>query len=183
MTMNLITILLYTFLCAKPSPVFQPLAKTIIADGIDSNRYSILLYDKERDGYKFNGDVTSTPIFASDIRKIETLTRESVSDFNEMTKLKAKQKALSQRQLQGNNSASDFEHIPDLINTAIYYKQLIAVRNLKGEKEVWVSCFYNKKDKKFWRERLVEESTNKGRIFALKINLATDEISNFSFLK
>lgn len=63
------------------------------------------------------------------------------------------------------------------LNERHYRKQLIAVINKNGEKEVWVNCFCSVKDK--WKKEVVEVSDGGTCYFSFKINLATKQYYQF----
>jgi hypothetical protein len=59
-----------------------------------------------------------------------------------------------------------------------YRKQLVAVTNSKGEKEVWVNCFCNKWDES-WRTRLVTVVYDQHCCFNFKLNLTRYIVYDF----
>ena len=59
-----------------------------------------------------------------------------------------------------------------------YRRQLVAVTNSKGEKEVWVNCFCDKWDKS-WRTRLNTVVYDQYCCFNYKLNLTRDIVYDF----
>lgn len=59
-----------------------------------------------------------------------------------------------------------------------YKKQLVAVTNPKGEKEVWVNCFCGDWDKA-WRTRIVMVQDGGPCYFNFKLNLKTKKVYDF----
>ena len=58
------------------------------------------------------------------------------------------------------------------LNANQYRKQLVAVLNQKGEKEVWVNCFCDARDES-WRTEIVVVFDGGPCFFSFKLNLAT----------
>jgi hypothetical protein len=68
-----------------------------------------------------------------------------------------------------------------LINLIKYKRQLIAVVNSKGEKEVWVNCFRPSTnfDYSYWSHTIVHVSDGGNYFFNVRINLTTNKYYNF----
>ena len=58
-----------------------------------------------------------------------------------------------------------------IIDLTKYKRQIIAVTNDKGEKEVWVNCFCN--DANYWKKEIVQVMDGGKCFFNFKINLTT----------
>ena len=61
-----------------------------------------------------------------------------------------------------------------VIDLTKYKRQYVAIINSKGEKEVWVNCFCNTRDKN-WKTNLVFVIDGGNCYFNLKINLTTGQ--------
>jgi len=127
---------------------------------LDTSRYTILKYSKERDKYHgFDKDSKSTILTTAEIVKIEGLIKKKVIEYNGI-----KKKGI----------------YPLIINhPEKYYKQLIVVVNSKGEKEVWVNCFCTIENTSYWKTGIVEVLDGGSCYFQLKINLTTNIVYDF----
>ena len=94
----------------------------------------------------------------NDIYLVESLFVKCVNHFNKSLGKKFKSESIN---LKNNN----------------YRKQLIFVKNKKGEKEVWVNCFCETSNAN-WKTEFVGVSDGGNCYFNLKINLATKKYYN-----
>ena len=89
-------------------------------------------------------------------------------------------------------SNEDIKKIDVLINNVVekksgnfhikpskYYKQLIAIINSKGEKEVWVNCICSLQNHANWRKSIVFVLDGGPCYFNLKINLTKNTLYDF----
>ena len=60
-----------------------------------------------------------------------------------------------------------------------YRKQIIAVKNKKGEKEVWVNCFCDTWNSNKWKTDILVVDDGGNCYFHLKINLTTKKYFDF----
>lgn len=149
-------ILLITFLCAQSgSHAIGFRFKMTDTPQIDTNRYAILPFTKSRDSFIFDKDFKAAPISSKEIKMIEKIIAVTVKEYN-----KGKGTPIS--------------------NPGKYYKQLIAVTNTKGEKEVWVNCFCTAAEKKYWHKGVVMVLDGGPCFFNLKINLNTNTVMNWT---
>jgi hypothetical protein len=126
---------------------------------IDTSRYAILKFN-DRDSL-FGKGCKPTVLTSSDIKKIEDLISKTIAQYNKMSK-----------------GSWKIKHIHK------YYKQLIAVVNANGEKEVWVNCLCNVSEwgskGPNWKHDVVEVMDGGPCYFNLKINLSKGTAYTFS---
>lgn len=131
-----------------------------------NNFQTILTYDTtktviiplEREiNYPFNSlEYKPATLTKQDIEQIERSLIESVADYN--------------------NSLTDgHDDFKIDLTGREYKKQLVAVTNLKGEKEVWVNCFCDEWNKA-WRTQVVSVEDGGTCYFNFKLNLTTKKI-------
>ena len=101
----------------------------------------------------FNKTYKPVTYTQNDIFLVESLLIECVNHFNKSLRKNFKSASID---LQKRN----------------YLKQLIFVKNKKGEKEVWVNCFCETSDDN-WKTDIVEVFDGGNCFFNFKINLAT----------
>ncbi|AMR31874.1 hypothetical protein A0256_10795 [Mucilaginibacter sp. PAMC 26640] len=118
---------------------------------IDTSRYAVLPFTKSRDSFLFDKDFKPASISGKEIKMIEKIIAVTVKEYN-----KSKGTTISK--------------------PGKYYKQLIAVTNAKGEKEVWVNCFCTDYEKRHWRKGIVMVLDGGPCFFNLKINLSTNTV-------
>ena len=68
---------------------------------------------------------------------------------------------------------------PVLINLTSYKRQYVAVKNNKGEKEVWINCFKNSFDRD-WKKEIISARGGGNGFFNLKVNLSKKKYYDFS---
>ena len=125
----------------------------------DTAKTAIISWDKEFN-YPFDSiNYHATILTQEDINQVDSLLISSVTDYN--------------------NSLTDgHEDYKIDLKTRDYKKQLIAVTNSKGEKEIWVNCFCDDWDKS-WKTEILEVHDGGPCYFNLKINLTTKKIYDF----
>jgi hypothetical protein len=122
----------------------------------DSTRTVILPLDKGSN-YPFNNlEHKPATLAQEDIGQIERSLIESVTKYN-------------------NSLAVGHDDYKIDLKGRDYKKQLVAVTNSKGEKEVWVNCFCDDWDKA-WRARVVSVEDGGPCYFNFKINLTTKKV-------
>jgi len=131
--------------------------KEITADTatIDSSRYAVLPFDQNRDSFLFDKDYKPATLSVKEVKMIEKIISVTVSAYNK-----------------GRRSI--------IKKPGKYYKQLIAVLNARGEKEVWVNCFCTPAEKKYWHKGVVMVLDGGPCFFNLKINLNTNTVTNWA---
>jgi hypothetical protein len=106
-------------------------------------------------GYPFDSlAYKTTTLSQGDIEQIEKLLLTTVTDYN-------------------NSLSAGHEDYRIDLEAKNYKKQLVAVVNSKGEKEVWVNCFCDIDDDT-WRKRVVMVSDGGPCFFNFKLNLTTE---------
>ena len=110
--------------------------------------------------YPFDSsDYDPSTLNQTDIEQIERSLIELVTDYN---------KSLSQ----------GHEDYKIDLNGKDYKKQLVAVKNPKGEKEVWVNCLCDDSSRP-WRTQIVWVEDGGPCFFNFKLNLTTKEVYEF----
>ena len=122
---------------------------------IDTSRYSVLTFIKSRDSFIFDKDFKAASISGNEIQMIEKIIAVTVKESN-----KGKGTAIKE--------------------PGKYYKQLIAVTNAKGEKEVWVNCFCTAAEKRYWHTGVVMVLDGGPCFFNVKINLSTKTVMSWA---
>ncbi len=120
---------------------------------IDTSRYAILKYNDIQTSI-FN-NCKPVDLSNEEIMKIEVLVHNVVAQYNKEAK-----KAL-------------------INHPEKYYKQLIAVTNSNGEKEVWVNCFCSLGNYSYWKKSIVVVLDGGSCFFQLKINLKKNAVYDF----
>jgi hypothetical protein len=127
------------------------------SESIDTSRYAILKYN-DIPTYIFK-DCKPADLSNEEIMQIEVLVHNEVVKYNKSAK-----KGI----------------YPLLIShPEKYYKQLIAVSNSNGEKEVWVNCFCSLGSYSYWKKSIVGVLDGGSCFFQLKINLTKNSVYDF----
>ena len=121
----------------------------------DTFKYAILTLNKIPD-FIFDEDCKPTTLSEGEVNKIEKLINSAVNKNNK-----------------GSNKYYQIK------NPENYYKQLVAIINSKGEKEVWVNCFCSVENISYWRKSLVGVVDGGFCYFNLKINLTKSKAYDF----
>jgi hypothetical protein len=74
---------------------------------------------------------------------------------------------------------NDFQLKDFIINLKMYYRQYIVVKNLKGEKEVWVNCFCTVQNMDYWKKQVVFVDDGGNCFFNVRINLSKRTFTDF----
>ena len=122
---------------------------------IDTSRIAILQFAKENT-FHFNKSDRPANLSQDDITQIETLIGNAV--------------------IENNKKGGKYFHIE---NSSKYYKQLVAIINPKGEKEVWVNCFCTLPQGFDWKKNAVLMLDGGSCYFNLKINLTKNITFDF----
>ena len=134
---------------------------------INTSRYAVLNSDGEYDGFKYG-------IFDNTTNKPATLSADEIYEIEKIIKTEVDR-----------HNKNSSHHYSFIKNPRTYYKQLMAVINSKGEKEVWVNCFCNLDDKSlsgdnsYWKKGVVSVFDGGSCYFQLKINLTTKYVYDF----
>jgi hypothetical protein len=125
----------------------------------DTSRYAILKLDSTYVAHLFGTGIKPTALSKEEIMKIKTLIDKKITEYNKLEK----------------------KGIYSLVinHPGKYYKQLVAIINAKGEKEVWVNCFCSVNSIHNWKSRLVRVMDGGSCYFQLKINLTTNTVYDF----
>jgi len=153
---SLIFILIIVLTACRTDKTNDKLDNFQAAPTYDTTKTVIIPLDKESN-YPFkNLEYKSATLTQEDIEQIERSVLESVTEYN--------------------NSLTDgHDDFKIDLTGRDYKKQLVAVTNLKGEKEVWVNCFCDDWDKA-WRTQVVSVEDGGTCYFNFKLNLTTKKI-------
>ena len=130
---------------------------------------AIIPYEKAKEWTFENGK--STKLSKVDMDKIDSLLSKSVDNYNLEMKI-----FVSDSNIQKPGNLLRLEDFT--INLEKYKRQYVAIRNAKGEKEVWVNCFCNEPDPEFesnWKNELVITFDGGKCFFSLILNLTKEE--------
>lgn len=122
---------------------------------IDTSRYSVLPFNRNRDSFIFSEYFKPTSISADDIKKIEKIISVTVTEHNKQSTSR-------------------------INKPGKYYKQIIAVINASGQKEVWVNCFCTPYEKRHWRKGVVLVLDGGPCFFNIKINLSNNTVTSLA---
>jgi hypothetical protein len=166
--MNFLILLFTGFFMPQQAPqtLTYPRMDTTI---IDTSRYAILPFNKNRDAFLFDAKYKPADLSAAEIEKIEKVVKIMVAEYNK--------KILEQKV---NNLVDSPSTGGTIEEPAQYYKQMIAITNNKREKEVWVNCFCTPREKKYWRKGVIVILDGGTCFFNLKINLNTNTVMEFN---
>ena len=125
----------------------------------DTTKTAIISWDRTFN-YPFDSiNYHATTLTQEDINQVDSLLISSVTDYN--------------------NSLTDgHDDFKIDLKSNDYKKQLIAVTNSKGEKEIWVNCFCDNWDKS-WRTEILVVEDGGPCYFNFKVNLTTKKIYDF----
>jgi hypothetical protein len=121
----------------------------------DSSKYVILNLYKIPNSI-FDKNCKPTTLSEEEVNKIEKLIDRAV--------------------IKNNKDSNKYYQIKNPEN---YYKQLVAIINSKGEKEVWVNCFCSVENISYWRKSIVAVLDGGFCYFNLKINLSKNKAYDF----
>jgi hypothetical protein len=137
----------------------QPIAN-IKSIQVDTSNTAIILFDKK---YSLPFDTSFNPatLTQDDLNSIDSLLVACVANYN--------------------NSLGKYNNLLSIdLKKYNYRKQLIAVTNSKGEKEVWVNCFCDTWGSDKWKTEIMMVDDGGSCFFNFKINLATKKFYDLS---
>ena len=118
-----------------------------------NERYAFLKYNSQKHSYIFKTGIAAN-ISKKEVITIENLIDSYIKKYNQLSKYNIK-------------------------NTLDYSKQLIAINNNRGEKEVWVNCSCVRIDSKYWNQEVSVTHDGGNCYFSLMVNLTTGKCYNF----
>ena len=124
---------------------------------IDTEQTTVIPFAPATMSYLFSEAYEPAVLNQSDIYAIETLLITGVADYNKSLK-----------------SGRVYREID--LNKRNYRKQLMAVVNAKGEKEVWVNCFCDTWGSDKWKREIVMVTDGGNCYFNFKLNLTTKKV-------
>jgi hypothetical protein len=119
----------------------------------DTSKTAIISFDKKRN-YPFDNWFKPTTLTHDDLNSIETLLIACVTEYN-------------------NSLDKDHKEWSIDLKKYNYRKQIIAVANKKGDKEVWVNCFCNTRGSDKWKTEIMMVHDGGNCYFNFKVNLST----------
>jgi hypothetical protein len=131
----------------KKEPIIPPESDYYVTSK-ETYRYATFKFDAKRDHYIFDKNSKPASLSSNELTTIESLIAKEAMVYNRETK------AI------GN----------PIKNPKKYYKQLIAIINNKGEKEVWVNCCCSVMHG-LWKTQIQHTSDGGSCFFTIKINL------------
>jgi len=123
----------------------------------DTTRYAVLKLDSIPN-YIFDKNYKPAPLSDAEIIQLEKLISKKVAEINK-------------EERRGGHFKFDY-----VGNPRKYYKQFIAVVNLKGEKEVWVNCLCDIDNISYFKKDIVLVLDGGSCYFNLKINLTKNTV-------
>ncbi|WP_310396314.1 hypothetical protein [Hymenobacter sp.] len=159
-------LVLATFACGRgepPSQVKTPSKPRAVrgSEQLDANTFVILPFNKKPD-YLFNG-AKPAGLSEPELNTVNTLLEKCVAEHNE-----AQEKEF--RDMMGAHPEIPFKKERYFISLPAYKRQLIAVTDARGEKQVWVNCFCEGSES-YWRKEVVDVDDGGNCFFNVKINL------------
>jgi hypothetical protein len=137
--------------------------KTIIYT-VDSSVVAILPFDSTLYNWVFKNK-RPTDLSTKDLQNIESILNKCINDYN--PHLERYFNELKEKHPNRKINKKNFT-----IDLANYRRQYLPAINSKGEKEVWVNCFCDKRTPN-WRNEVVFVNDGGNCYFNLKINLTT----------
>jgi hypothetical protein len=119
----------------------------------DTSRTAVIPFD-QKGNYPFDNSYKPSQLTQQDINNVDSMLIACVTDYNNSLDKEHKQWSIDLKKYN-------------------YRKQLIAVTNKKGEKEVWVNCFCNTWGSDKWKTEIMHVNDGGNCYFNFKINLAT----------
>ena len=127
---------------------------------VDTSKTAIISFDKKRN-YPFDNSFNPTTLTKEDLNSIDSLLVACVTDYN-------------------NSLDKDHKVWSIDLKKYNYRKQLVAVTNKKGEKEVWVNCFCHTWDNNNWKTDILIVHDGGTCYFNFKLNLTTKKFYDLS---
>lgn len=153
--MNFILLLTFLFPAQLHTSMAATTPKQVDNADIDTSRYAILPFNSSRDGFIFSKEFTPATVSDEDIRQLEKIISVAITEHNKQSKNKVDKPGK-------------------------YYKQIIAVTNASGQKEVWVNCFCTPHEKRYWHKGVVMVLDGGPCFFNIKINLSTTTVMSLA---
>jgi hypothetical protein len=125
---------------------------------VDTSTIAVIPFDS-KSSYPFDSTYNSSMLTEEDFKNIDSLLIECVWDYN--------------NSLHKNHNGRSID-----LNIHYYRRQLVAVTNKNGEKEVWVNCFCNILSHNGWKTEIMFVSDGGNCYFNFKINLTSKKYYN-----
>lgn len=141
---------------------------------IESNQSAIsyiAILNNDSINYKIFKKGTTITLSQQDLIEIDRLLIECINEHNK------------KQEIIFNEKKSKYPNLPIkkknfIIDLKNYQRQYVAVKNVHGEKEVWVNCFCATSDD-VWKTDVVNVSDGGNCFFVLKINIDTKKYYDF----
>jgi len=134
-------------------------SKSINSIQFDTSRTSIIPFDQKGD-YPFDNSYKPTTLTQEGINDIDSLLIVRVTNYN--------------NSLDKNRKGWTID-----LKKYNYRKQLIAVTNRNGEKEVWANCFCDTWGSDSWKNEIMRVNDDGNCYFNFKINLTMKKLYDF----
>ena len=119
----------------------------------DTSKTAIILFDP-KSSYPFDTSNKPSLLTQKDIYDVDSLLVVCVTEYNNSLDKEHKERGIDLKKYN-------------------YKKQLIVVRNKKGEKEVWVNCFCKTEEYPNWKKNILLMLDGGNCYFNFKLNLTT----------
>jgi hypothetical protein len=126
----------------------------------DTSKIAIFSFD-EITRHHFDSSYVAAELTQDELNDVHTLLIACVTNYNNSLPIEHKQKGI------------------DLVKNT-YKKQLLVVRNKKGQKEVWVNCLCSSGEGNLWKMQILQYEDGGKCFFNFKINLTTREFYDLS---
>jgi hypothetical protein len=133
--------------------------KSIEGIRFDTSKTAIIPFDQNYD-YPFDNSYRSATLTEDDIIIVDSLLISCVTVYN-------------------NSLDKDHKEWTINLKKRNYRKQLLAVTNKNGEKEVWVNCFCDTWGNDKWKTQVMLVQDGGNCYFNFKVNLATKKFYDF----
>ena len=147
------------FLGCGPTTPTRPTAKIKPPERnkvqFDTSKVTIISFD-ESESHPFDSNYRQATLTQADLNQVDTLLIKCVTEYNRSLEQGYKRFSI------------------DLIKNN-YKRQLVAVTNNKGEKEVWVNCFCRASSYK-WKSQIMLVEDGGNCYFNFKINLSSKRV-------
>jgi len=140
---------------------------------LDTSKYAILRFDTS-ENYYFDKKVKQDSLSNEDMPEVEHLLDSAITDYNKI------EGRYYEQSLRENHSIPAAVYDPRIKDISNYKRQLIVVKNLSGEKIIWVNCFNDYISHPNWRKYIVSERGGGTWFFNLKINLTSRRVYDFT---
>lgn len=141
---------------------------------IDSNKTdssNIAILNNDSISYKIFKEGSTTELSQKNLIEIDSILSECINEHN-------KKQEIIYNEKKSKNPDFPIKKKNFIIELKNYQRQYVAVKNVRGEKEVWVNCFCATFDDG-WKSDIYMVSDGGNCFFELKINIDTKKYYDF----